>query len=160
MTTELEMKEALDGWFYVYNCEKQAVMRRKVPKDHIPSHKPKIMEEDQKPKTGYAWTQREDEMLLELRHRNHSWRECAKYLRMSSTCARNRYLELCRKRGLREHRYERPLENREMEARVMALRGDGKTFQDIAEILTITRNQVAGIVQRVRRRMDQLEYAA
>lgn len=160
MTTEQEMKEALDGRFYTYVCESQKVTCRKVPKDHIPSHKPKIMEEDQKPKTAREWTPKEDELLLELRHRNHSWRECGKYLRMSPTCARGRYLELCRKRGIVEHRYERPLENRNLEGRVMALRDDNKSFNEIAGILDLTRNQVAGIVQRVRRRQEFVELAA
>lgn len=161
MTTELEMKQALDGWFFTYNAHNQSVSRRKVPTDHIPSHKPKMLEEDEKPKTAYQWSQWQDDMVVELRHKNLSWRQVSKYLRMSASAVRNRYLELCRKRNMPEYRMvQRPPEVQEIEHRIMALREQDRSFSEIASILDITRNKVAGIVQRIRRRREYEDLAA
>jgi DNA-binding CsgD family transcriptional regulator len=160
MTTELQMKAELDGWFYVYNCTRQEVIKRKVAKNYIPSHKPRMLDDDQKPEMGYPWKPSEDDMLIELRHRDHTWREVGKFFRMSPSAVRNRYLWLCLKRGMQEHKIERDFQVTEQENRIMALRAENKSFNDIAELLNLTRNQVAGIIQRVRRREAYMECAA
>lgn len=159
MTTELEMKQALDGWFFVYNCEKQAVTKRKVSKNYIPVHKPPDLQPPPAP-TAYPWKPTEDDYLVELRERNLSWREIAKYLGLSPSCARFRYIELCHRRGVAEHKVTRRIEACALEARVMALRAQDKSFADIAYEIGVTRNKVAGIVQRVRRRLAFEEMAA
>lgn len=161
MITELEMKQKLDGWFYTYVSESQMVKARKVPVDFIPSHKPKMLEEYEKPKTAYQWSQREDDLLIEVRHKNKSWREVANCLRMSPSAVRNRYLELCRQRNMPEYKIVvRPPEVLAIESRILSLRDDDKSFSEIAAILSITRNQVAGIVQRIRRRRELEDVAA
>lgn len=163
MTTELEMKEALDGWFFVYLCESQTVQRRKVPKDHIPAHKPQIMDEDVKPKTGYPWKQAEDDRLVQLRENNLSWGEIASAFRMSQSAVRNRYLVLCLKSGRPEFKYKRPnrtADTEHLERRVVDLKTQDLTFSQIAQEMGITRNQVAGLWGRWRKRSSMWEEAA
>lgn len=160
MTTELEMKEALDGCFFVYNEAKQAVTCRKVPKNHIPNHKPKMLEEGTLAKTGYQWTPSEDELLIELRHKNLVWRDIGKYIGLSPSAVRFRYIELCRARGMAEHKVERKQTTCTLERQIMNMRRDCMSFAEIGEALGITRNRVAGIVQRVRRRVERMEMAA
>lgn len=160
MITELEMKEALDGWFYVYNCEQQSVMRRKVSKDHIPCHKPRILDEDQKPKTGYPWTDTEDERLVKLREANLVWTEIAHRFRMSPSAVKNRYLVLCLKSGRAEHRVNRTPDTVALERRVVDLKTQELTFDQIAVEMGLSRNQVAGLWRRWRKRSDQWEEAA
>jgi len=161
MTTEVEMKEALDGRFFTYVCESQTVTCRKVPKDHIPAHKPKIMDEDDKPKTGYPWSEAEDARLTNLRERDLTWTEIGKNMKMSATAVRNRYLVLCLKRGKKEHIIiNRRPDTSVMERRVADLKTQDMTFSQIAAELGISRNQVAGLWARWRKRSDRWEEAA
>ena len=161
MITELEMKEALDGRFYTYVCESQTVTCRKVPKDHIPIHKPRILDEEKKPKTGYPWSEEEDDRLTHLREDgNLIWTEIAIRFRMSPSAVKNRYLLLCLKRGKAEHRVNRTPDTIALERRVVDLKTQELTFDQIAVEMGLSRNQVAGLWRRWRKRSDQWEEAA
>ena len=72
MTTELAMKEALDGRFFWFDHARERVGCSLVPKDYIPDHSPSS-DEDVLAESGRrggmtkrrSWTVAEDERLVE-----------------------------------------------------------------------------------------------
>lgn len=152
MTTEQEMKLALDGWFFVYNCEKQSVIRRKVPKDHIPAHRPNTLEVGEFGTTAYPWSRDEDEQLIRLRESNLVWTEIAPHFGLSASTVKNRYILLCHMRGVPEFKVNRDRDTYELELRIIDYIDRNLTFAQIAQKMGLSRNQVAGLVGRWKKR--------
>ncbi len=91
MNTEQDMKKALDGWLFVYNCEKQKTTARKVSLDYIPSHKPKFHIQIETPsQRARVWTAEEDELLFKMFYGGYSFKDMAKMIGISQALANNR----------------------------------------------------------------------
>ncbi len=107
MTTEREMKEALDGRFFWFDHSNERVGCSLVPKDYIPSHRT-TSDEDALAESGRkggmaerrGWTQAEDEKLIELRGEGLRWQHIARRMGRGDKAARLRYLALCKARGM------------------------------------------------------------
>lgn len=156
------MKAALDGWFYTFNAEKQKTRATRVPKDHIPEHRPHAPICLEAPGRGAkVWTPAEDNMLFEMFEKGFSFKQMGTALKISQSLANNRFRELCIRRNVKPSRRNLTAKYDEAEeAALIKLKNDGYTFRQIAEKMNITRNQVSGIWSRYKRRMQMMEQAA
>lgn len=160
MTTELEMKEALDGWFYSFDFEAGKVTSKMVPRNHIPKHKPvydTALEALRVNQNAHDWDDEQDNYIITRREAGITFKAIGKEMGLSESCVLRRYRALCTERGIRPAQWAG--RNRkyspEVEARIVELRQSGKAFTDIAELMKLPRAVVYEIYRTYRVRCDK-----
>ncbi len=97
MSLELEqiMARELRGRFFSRSEEGSRIVESRVSGDYIPQHA--------NPKIGAfrPWSDKDDEAIIEARHRSLTWAEVGKVVRRSHVNCRERYHALCQSRGIR-----------------------------------------------------------
>lgn len=155
MSMEQEMKEALDGWFFTICLHRQETIARRVPKDHIPAHKPRwLVEEYEQTSAARQWTPAEDAKLMKMFEQGYTFKEMAKAIGVSGSAANNRFRLLSAKKGVevtRRHHAKRYDEKLDQEVAHLHI-NENMTLFEIAAELNLTRNQVCGIWTRWRRK--------
>lgn len=173
MTTEQEMKEALDGRFFWFDHKHERIGCSIVPKDYIPDHSP---EEDEEVNAALvasgrkggmakrrAWTHAEDEMLLELRAQGLRWQHVGKRLGRGDKGARARYLELCKSREIAPtkcNRAKRNMLTMAQKAAIIKLLGEGLSFAEIDAALGLPDFWARDYCTRYRREQNMRRMAA
>lgn len=170
MTTELEMKEALDGRFFWFDRSFERVGCSLVPKDFIPDHTPpgddEAMAESGR-RGGLtkrrAWTQAEDEMLLKLRGQGLRWQHVGKRLGRGDKNARSRYLELCKARNMEEvpcKRAKRNMLTAKQKNEIIRMHGEGMTCPEIDQALQLPDFWARDFLTRYKRSLNERRMAA
>ena len=96
MITEQVIKDALDGYFYIFECAHQRTRVKRVPKDFVPSHKPNYLYGDEAVTAhGKVWTAEEDAKLTRMFNAGCTYKEMGKELKVSASSANYRWQELC-----------------------------------------------------------------
>ena len=156
MTTEQEIKEALDGWFYSFDFENGTVTCTAVARNHIPTHRPRWweigIEALRANGNAHNWDDDQDDLIVARRASGVAFGLIGKEMGLSESCVVKRYKVICTQRGIRPAR--RAARTRkyspEIEARIVELRQGGKTFSDIAHILKLPRAAVYEIYRTYR----------
>lgn len=154
MNAEQVIKQALDGLFYTFDVEVHRTRVKTVPKDHIPTHKPRYLyEEDASFKLGRQWTAAEDDLMRQMYHAGKTFKEMGRAVGVSASGANVRWREICLMDGCTNQR--RNLYNSiplEVCVRVVNMKiSENLTFDQVARAMNLTRNQVAGIWRRWRK---------
>lgn len=173
MTTEQEMKAALDGRFYWFDRSFERVGCSLVPKDYIPDHAPEAEEEtnaacvESGRKGGMTkrreWTQAEDEMLLELRAQGLRWQHVGKQLGRGDKGARARYVELCKAREIAPTPCKRAKRNcltERHKREIVKMYSEGMTFAEIDQSLGLPDFWARDFITRYRRELNIRKLAA
>ena len=164
MHTEADMKAALDGWLFKMDFELGRTRASEVPVDHIPDHKPKFFfeEDDDKPHiNAHRWTPQEDETLITMRRHRHTFREIGKALGLSQSATQGRYELLRTRLGLGPNAPMRKTKYpEELLQRIIDLRETGMGFEEIGEIVGLTRIQANTLHRDHKRRLARQGRAA
>lgn len=163
MNAEQIIKKVLDGHFFTFNADKQKTCVRRVAKNYIPDHTPKFSIVTVTPSSNArAWTSQEDDLLIEMFHKGYSYKKMGQIIGVSISAAINRYRALCLTRNLDTKRKElHEKYSAEVHQRVVYLKTVEKmTFWQIADVMRMNRNQIAGIWRRHRSKCGLVEQAA
>ena len=163
MITELEMKEWLDGWFFSIDFRTGGVISTAVNKGFIPDHKPRWFDfdEDDGPRVNgnvHKWTVEQDDFIIERREAGDTFGVIASQIGISDTAVLKRYKIVCTQRGIKKmpRNHGRPRKHsEEVENAVVTARLAGKSFNDIAILVRLSRNAVYEIYRTYRTRMDK-----
>lgn len=162
MTTEQQMKEWLDGWFFSFDYRNGTVTSLAVAKNHIPDHKPKMFDPDEEivrvNGNTHQWDEEQDDFVVARREAGDTFGQIAQQIGLSETAVLKRYKIVCTLRGIKQmpRCHGRPRKfSAEMEDKVVACRKDGMSFADIAALVKLTKTQVYEIYRTYRTRCDK-----
>lgn len=168
MTTECEMKEWLDGWFFSIDYRTGGVVSTAVNKAHIPDHKPRWFDfdEDDGPRVNgnvHKWTEEQDDFIVGRREAGDTFAVIASQIGLSDSAVLKRYKVVCTQRGIKKmpRCHGRPRKHpAEVEAAIVNGRMAGKSFSDIADLVKLPRGTVYDIYRTYRSRMDKERHMA
>jgi hypothetical protein len=148
LEAETYIRSKLDGLFFTLRVTggEESVLRlfcQRVPKDFLPGYDliPDETEQAQKhalkrPSRAKPWTDAEDGDLIRLRQEGGRWCFIARELRRAISFVRARYAELAAERNLPPVEVKKGNFSQmtaEQKAQVLALRAQGKTFDQISK---------------------------
>jgi hypothetical protein len=149
---EAYIRSQLDGWFVSLKVTggDEAVLRvfkQRVPEDFLPGYDliPDETEQAQKhvlkrPSRAKPWSDAEDGNLIRMRQEGGRWCFIARELRRAISFVRVRYAELAAERNLPPVTVKKGNFSQmtaEQKAQVLALRAQGKTFDQISKELDL-----------------------
>lgn len=157
MTAEQIIKQALDGWFFVYNDSKQKTIALRAS-DYSPPEPKSYIPPPPHPNTR-IWTDEENDALLAMFEAGLSFEEMGNAIGVSKAHANMHFHILRKERGL-EYRLRTTNQkfSMELEAQVVHWHlAKGKMLREIPELVGLTRNQVVGLWTRWMRRQKKQE---
>lgn len=156
---EKVIKTALDGKLFGIDISTGRVVMRKVPLDHIPTHRSVIQDDYSKLSEAIKavkanhWLPEEDNRLIVMRERGISWESIRKMMQRGEKSIKERYVKLCQERGivpLIMPSVPAPSLTNEAKAEIVLLRMQGVPFAQIAESVKRPTYQVVDYFNRFR----------
>lgn len=143
MNVEQYIKSKLDGRFFRLDLATGKVSEEGVPKDHIPEHKPRLINDIVPTDPNYVryntrpFSAEDDDRLLEMRNAGERWEIITRRMKRAQSTLRARYLELCFDRGIQPYDSNASPKRltAEVKAEIVRLRDMGMLFSEINRTL-------------------------
>lgn len=100
MNAEQQIAEKLNGWFFRVDLETGKVSARQVPRDYIPTHRPRWLPAAEHIKhnntngMGFEWTEEQDREILAMREEGLPWKVIGYDMGCSAKTVRYRHAKL------------------------------------------------------------------
>jgi hypothetical protein len=167
MNAEQIIKANLDGKFFFVDQHSGRTMMKSVGVDHIPEHKPIFGNDFSALSVALAeikaksWLPEEDEKLIAMRARGMKWESIRKIMQRGERSIKERYLKICGERGIEAlltSSSSAPMLTSEAKREIVALRSQGHSFGEIAELTGRPAYQVLDYFNRYMASKKKLEH--